>query len=211
MLHTYQLPFVLSEWLWNNIAATNIFGKQKGIENWFYIDAKTLDDYISSKLDKFFTSNQLEIFGKVWGLDFVFEFLHQQQLLSAEYYEKMKENITYCKLKMIRFVCGDLWQMTFIFNWPRTSNYIDDPSEESVFNSTFGADFQKSTEIINQYLSDFEIPSRIKKELKVSNSKPIIPPSIWPETQPVKKGQKIGRNDLCPCGSGKKYKKCCLK
>lgn len=20
----------------------------------------------------------------------------------------------------------------------------------------------------------------------------------------------IGRNDLCPCGSGKKYKKCCL-
>lgn len=21
----------------------------------------------------------------------------------------------------------------------------------------------------------------------------------------------IGRNDLCPCGSGKKYKKCCLQ
>ena len=28
---------------------------------------------------------------------------------------------------------------------------------------------------------------------------------------PVKRdGPKIGRNDLCPCGSGKKYKKCCL-
>ncbi len=22
--------------------------------------------------------------------------------------------------------------------------------------------------------------------------------------------KKVGRNDLCPCGSGKKYKKCCL-
>jgi preprotein translocase subunit SecA len=22
-------------------------------------------------------------------------------------------------------------------------------------------------------------------------------------------GQKVGRNDPCPCGSGKKYKKCC--
>ena len=21
----------------------------------------------------------------------------------------------------------------------------------------------------------------------------------------------VGRNDLCPCGSGKKYKKCCMK
>lgn len=24
------------------------------------------------------------------------------------------------------------------------------------------------------------------------------------------KSEKIGRNDLCPCGSGKKYKRCCL-
>ena len=27
--------------------------------------------------------------------------------------------------------------------------------------------------------------------------------------QPVRKAAKVGRNDPCPCGSGKKYKKCC--
>lgn len=27
----------------------------------------------------------------------------------------------------------------------------------------------------------------------------------------VKEYEKIGRNDQCPCGSGKKYKNCCLK
>ncbi|MBE0467123.1 MAG: preprotein translocase subunit SecA, partial [Candidatus Desulforudis sp.] len=27
--------------------------------------------------------------------------------------------------------------------------------------------------------------------------------------QPVRGGKKVGRNDFCPCGSGKKYKKCC--
>ena len=27
--------------------------------------------------------------------------------------------------------------------------------------------------------------------------------------KPIKKGEKVGRNDPCPCGSGKKYKKCC--
>ncbi|NOH16721.1 preprotein translocase subunit SecA [Clostridium cochlearium] len=27
--------------------------------------------------------------------------------------------------------------------------------------------------------------------------------------QPIRKEPKIGRNDLCPCGSGKKYKNCC--
>jgi preprotein translocase subunit SecA len=26
--------------------------------------------------------------------------------------------------------------------------------------------------------------------------------------KPVVQGQKVGRNDPCPCGSGKKYKKC---
>ena len=31
-----------------------------------------------------------------------------------------------------------------------------------------------------------------------------------PDTQTVKReGNKVGRNDPCPCGSGKKYKKCC--
>src|ERR1022692_361651 len=27
--------------------------------------------------------------------------------------------------------------------------------------------------------------------------------------QVVRAGEKVGRNDPCPCGSGKKYKKCC--
>jgi SWIM/SEC-C metal-binding protein len=29
----------------------------------------------------------------------------------------------------------------------------------------------------------------------------------WPE--PTHAEKKVGRNDPCPCGSGKKYKKCC--
>ena len=30
-----------------------------------------------------------------------------------------------------------------------------------------------------------------------------------PKRQPVKSGKKIGRNEPCACGSGKKYKRCC--
>ena len=32
----------------------------------------------------------------------------------------------------------------------------------------------------------------------------------YPDSQPVRQEHKIGRNDPCPCGSGKKFKKCCL-
>ncbi|GEM_PF-3237392 len=44
-----------------------------------------------------------------------------------------------------------------------------------------------------------------------------IKPCYYINTEPVdykihlkNKKNKIGRNEKCPCGSGKKYKKCCL-
>lgn len=32
---------------------------------------------------------------------------------------------------------------------------------------------------------------------------------VWRASKIIVKEEKIGRNDPCPCGSGKKYKKCC--
>ncbi len=34
-------------------------------------------------------------------------------------------------------------------------------------------------------------------------------PKVAPVQQPVRNEGKVGRNDPCPCGSGKKYKQCC--
>lgn len=36
-----------------------------------------------------------------------------------------------------------------------------------------------------------------------------MPPPPEPKLEPVVASPKVGRNDNCPCGSGKKYKKCC--
>jgi preprotein translocase subunit SecA len=49
-----------------------------------------------------------------------------------------------------------------------------------------------------------EMPERKKKNIQLSHGDEGDRPT------PVKReGKKIGRNDPCPCGSGKKYKKCC--
>lgn len=37
----------------------------------------------------------------------------------------------------------------------------------------------------------------------------IDPDVLWKKPDPVCVVQKPGRNDPCPCKSGKKYKKCC--
>ncbi len=41
-------------------------------------------------------------------------------------------------------------------------------------------------------------------------AKPVDTPAPEGRT-PVRKGKTVGRNDPCPCGSGKKYKNCCMK
>lgn len=41
---------------------------------------------------------------------------------------------------------------------------------------------------------------------KVAEEKP-----VEEKLEPITVGPKTGRNDLCPCGSGKKYKKCCAE
>jgi uncharacterized protein YecA (UPF0149 family) len=43
---------------------------------------------------------------------------------------------------------------------------------------------------------------------KGRREKPFVPESV--EVAPLARTKIVGRNDPCPCGSGKKYKKCCL-
>ena len=42
------------------------------------------------------------------------------------------------------------------------------------------------------------------------SSAPPTPSHNLPKNRPIVAGKKIGRNEACPCGSGKKYKKCCI-
>jgi uncharacterized protein YecA (UPF0149 family) len=47
-------------------------------------------------------------------------------------------------------------------------------------------------------------------ELSALEKKVLLPlPNKKGEVISLQTRQRIGRNDLCPCGSGKKFKKCC--
>ena len=47
-----------------------------------------------------------------------------------------------------------------------------------------------------------------REQTQTSRSEIGDEPKEKPKSQPVRVEQKIGRNDPCPCGSGKKYKQC---
>ncbi|HAC80544.1 MAG TPA: zinc chelation protein SecC [Deltaproteobacteria bacterium] len=48
------------------------------------------------------------------------------------------------------------------------------------------------------------------RELPAENDSGCTDTSCCPPQQPVvRDAPKVGRNDPCPCGSGRKHKKCC--
>lgn len=70
---------------------------------------------------------------------------------------------------------------------------------------------EMSKNIISDILTRlFKIQIREESQIKVAKAHKIQKRSDGSD-RPVEKPKKIGRNDPCPCGSGKKYKKCCGK
>jgi len=49
--------------------------------------------------------------------------------------------------------------------------------------------------------------STSKSEVPTSSSRPNLPPQE-PKHEPVRVEKRVGRNDPCPCGSGRKFKAC---
>ena len=70
-----------------------------------------------------------------------------------------------------------------------------------------------------KYISKFGINFETEEPVKTKETILKIQPESYLSTRKQKEknhwnkkyGSKIGRNDPCPCGSGKKYKKCCLE
>jgi preprotein translocase subunit SecA len=69
---------------------------------------------------------------------------------------------------------------------------------------------EEQTQEVKQAQFVNQVPQQRKERLVESRStnENGTPTQQKPKQQPVKVGEKIRPNDPCPCGSGKKYKKC---
>ena len=61
------------------------------------------------------------------------------------------------------------------------------------------------------FLAQVQPRQEVKRQRVAKEMATNTPADKSVKRQPVKKAVKIGPNDPCPCGSGKKYKKCCMQ
>jgi uncharacterized protein YecA (UPF0149 family) len=126
----------------------------------------------------------------------------------------MEENIHMLEYEFMVNIRESLWQMKFVFNWPQL--YIKDLYQIRMFSDTYRyfTDDQVE-EKLNNYLKSFVFSERIQFEIDMHNNNKMISESTEndydsPAGPIINTGPKTGRNDPCPCGSGKKFKKCCM-
>ena len=63
--------------------------------------------------------------------------------------------------------------------------------------------------VASDILSDKAYVKRLKKHYQMTR-KAAADQRAGRDANPVSIKEKVGRNEPCPCGSGKKYKKCCM-
>jgi len=226
MKDKYNMSFAHSDLLFSILAEEDLYKNKSNPESYFLFSFDKLDKHISGLYDSMLQSNIEEIFGKAWGLEYVYHFIHECGMISDEGFEQMRQNIMVLKYLFISIADEDIWKMSFIFKWPDL--YARDPQIERIFRSTFQEDFEKANISFLNYkrLLYAVLPDNLKEEVNDPDEYPdfgdsefldetldFFNPSTDYENRHapyVKDEQDIGRNDPCPCGSGKKFKKCCL-
>lgn len=161
-----------------------------------------LDQWRDVAYDKELTREQLE---KFWGAYFNIEKEIYEQLLDAPETEvrgtvkELAEKYGQDVLTMVGFLDG-------INDSLKVSNPIETMTEETEVSLAFDKEnlYKNMVDAKADWL--YELPQwdkifdeETKKHLYLEQK----------QSGTVRKEKKVGRNDSCPCGSGKKYKKCC--
>ena len=130
------------------------------------------------------------------------------ECMKARYSAYVKGNIDFIKeTHHPDFLKGMDWKETE--TWSNESEWLgleilnleEGGSEDEKGIVEFRASYKlKGKRVDHQEISEFK---KLDKKWYFTDGKSVSGP-----VQRV--GEKIGRNDPCPCGSGKKYKKCCL-
>ena len=90
---------------------------------------------------------------------------------------------------------------------------IQEDTVKYMFNVTLNTDTERKQVVEigkaeKESFRDEEPSSKVRVRMVPDQPKPSQPEQ---KQQPIKKEKTVGRNEPCPCGSGKKYKKCCGK
>ncbi len=180
-------------------------------------DIKDICEYVNSSLLR---KNIDEEFFKDKSIDNIIDGI--TDLIVSEYEEKIKEipdEVANEFEKVIALNVIDKYWMEQINTMAHLKegiflrSYAQDNPQRAYTEEGFDL-FDTMMENIDKYTTLYLLNAEIRQNIErkqVAKSQSTNESTEKGKGHTIKKGKKVGRNDLCPCGSGKKYKNCCGK
>ncbi len=176
------------------------YSKKDGIN--YDIDFDSMDEYFGS-LTGFFNQYRNKGVAYVWSIPYVYDFLFSLDLIDSKLHQTAIDTGRKGRTFILGGEVNSSWKDGFIKYWEKADSISEEEHTEAVqkidasFEHKYTKDYSKKENIWEDFMSSYEPSSKNYKP------KPVL------KEIPVRTDAKIGRNDPCTCGSGKKYKKCC--
>ena len=226
-----KMSFAISGRIWEKILSfwseNNNLKKCKP-DNYFDVHINKFEKYLSSLSGDMFIDNKSEMIAVLWGSVYVYDFLKKIEIITQNTFDNFIKITRILKGKVIGQFTSDLWNSNFVHLWekPDSISAIEFIEEEKIFTKSILFTHQKFTslqsEISKELANIGELSTHIIEGGKTDENKynTSLLDNFFDTNQannmhreyrkePIKAEKKVGRNEPCPCGSGKKYKKCC--
>ena len=237
-MYQRNLTFMLSGRLWDKLLVfweESNSTKRLKPDTYFSVNLKKYERYLSVLSGDMFLSNRSEMIAVLWGSVYIYDFLKSIELISQETYDRFIKVSRILKGKVIGLWTKDLWNSDFVHRWQKPDGISSTEFEEEakIFQKSISFKNLEFTRLrkeiaeelehigeLSRYIieggksGDDRVDSSLSEELFDPEQEVEVNENSDPEEHgdriiPVRTEKKIGRNDPCPCGSGKKYKKCC--
>jgi hypothetical protein len=217
---------------------SNVNKKQKkpAPEKYFNVHPDKFDKFLARLSGDLFISNTHEMVATLWGSVYIYDFLKELKIIDDVEFNNFIQATKKLKGIIIGQNTSGLWNFNFVHKWqkPDSISTVEFIEEEKIFQKSFHvkerefslfkpliSDELENIGELSKYIIDGaktikktpsydDIFEAIKRnDAPIDSQKKVKPEPEVKYVDPAELGNKVGRNEPCPCGSGKKYKKCC--
>lgn len=232
-MHKKGFAFYLSGKIWDKMLGfwQENNSSKKTADTYFKVKIELFEKYLAGFSSNMFLDNKSEMIAILWGSVYIYEFFYKSNIISEEFFLDFIETTKELKGKVIGQYTPDLWNSNFIHSWekPECISETEFVEENKIFQKSISFKYQKFTRLRSSIseelskigeLSHFIIeggkndPKRDDTSLLDNLFNPPVNEIGGFDnhsniSEPIRVEKKVGRNEPCPCGSGKKYKNCC--
>jgi hypothetical protein len=235
-MHGKGVAFYLSNFMGSRVIGflkENKKAKKLNMNAFFKMNKTRFDEYLGNISGNFVFSNVSEVFAVLWSSVYFYEFLKDFGLIKHETFTSFLDDFNDLKRTCLEAFKNFLWNSNFVHSWPKPEciSASDFEEEGALFRANFnekpdgtyfttkdildlaGFGKDKNSEgnadsFIFDNTGEDELDERRDQDFNDVEKSDYQHIGIG---ESVRREKKTGRNAPCPCGSGKKYKKCCGK